>query len=62
VDHEKVYPALRETSYKDHPFGPASWGGEKMYGIKSQIVYPIPLSELKDGKWHEVMVKEGTFP
>jgi len=62
VENEKVVKALYDTPFKDHPFGPASWGGLKTYGIKTQIVYPIPLSELKDGKWTHVMVKEGTLP
>jgi ABC-type branched-subunit amino acid transport system substrate-binding protein len=62
VDSWEVTQALRASSFDDHPFGKASWGGEKTYGIASQIEYPIPLSILKDGKWEEVMVVMGEFP
>jgi len=60
-DTKKVADALAGSSYANHPFGPASWGGEKAYGIKRQIVIPIPASILKNGKWEPFDVKSGKF-
>ena len=60
-DTKKVADALAASSYANHPFGPASWGGEKNYGIKRQIVIPIPAAILKNGKWEPFDVKSGKF-
>ena len=60
-DTKQVADALSRSSYANHPFGPASWGGEKTYGIKRQIVIPIPASILKNGKWEPFDVKSGKF-
>ena len=60
-DTKKVADALANSSYANHPFGAASWGGEKTYGIKRQIVIPIPASILKNGKWEPFDVKSGKF-
>lgn len=60
-DTKQVADALSRSSYATHPFGPASWGGEKTYGIKRQIVIPIPASILKNGKWEPFDVKSGEF-
>ncbi len=60
-DTKQVAGALAGSSYPNHPFGPASWGGEKAYGIKRQIVMPIPASILKNGKWEPFDVKSGKF-
>ena len=61
LDTKKVAAALAASSYADHPFGPASWGGEKNYGIKRQIVIPIPAAILKNGKWEPFDVRSGKF-
>ena len=60
-DTKRVANALAGSSYANHPFGPAVWGGEKTYGIKRQIVIPIPASILKNGKWEPFDVKSGKF-
>ena len=60
-DTKKVAEALGESKYSDHPFGPAMWGGAKHYGLKRQIVAPIPASILKDGKWEQLEVVSGAF-
>jgi branched-chain amino acid transport system substrate-binding protein len=60
-DTKKVAEALASSSYAGHPFGPASWGGAKNYGIKRQIEIPIPASILKNGKWEPFDVKSGKF-
>ena len=60
-DTKKVAEALAASSYPSHPFGAASWGGEKAYGIKRQIVIPIPASILKNGKWEPFDVRSGKF-
>jgi branched-chain amino acid transport system substrate-binding protein len=60
-DTKQVADALARSSYANHPFGPAVWGGEKTYGIKRQIVIPIPASILKNGKWEPFDVKSGKF-
>ena len=61
LDTKKVAEALAASTYPEHPFGPASWGGEKTYGAKRQIVLPIPASILKDGKWEPFDVRAGKF-
>jgi branched-chain amino acid transport system substrate-binding protein len=60
-DTKKVAEALANSTYANHPFGPASWGGEKNYGIKRQIVIPIPASILKGGKWELFDIRSGKF-
>ena len=60
-DTKKVADALGQSTFAEHPFGPASWGGEKNYGAKRQIVLPIPASILKDGKWEAFDVRPGKF-
>ena len=42
-------------------FGAASWGGEKTYGAKRQIILPIPAAILKGGKWEPFDVRAGKF-
>jgi branched-chain amino acid transport system substrate-binding protein len=61
LDTKKVAAALAASNYAGHPFGPASWGGEKNYGIKRQIVIPIPAAILKGGKWEPFDVRSGKF-
>src|SRR5688572_13298021 len=60
-DTKKVADALAASTYPGHPFGAASWGGDKTYGIKRQIVIPIPASILKNGKWEPFDVRSGKF-
>jgi branched-chain amino acid transport system substrate-binding protein len=60
-DTKQVANALASSTYPGHPFGPASWGGEKHYGIKRQIVMPIPASILKNGKWEPFDTRPGNF-
>jgi branched-chain amino acid transport system substrate-binding protein len=60
-DTKKVADALANSTYAGHPFGAASWGGEKAYGIKRQIVMPIPASILKNGKWEPFDTRPGKF-
>jgi branched-chain amino acid transport system substrate-binding protein len=57
IDTQKVIPVLADMPNPDHPCGPAKWGGEKFYGIKRQIVYPVGLCILQDQKWKLVMKK-----
>ena len=60
-DTKKVAEALAQSTYSEHPFGGASWGGEKTYGAKRQIVLPIPAAILRDGKWEPFDVRTGKF-
>lgn len=60
-DTKKVAEALASSTYAGHPFGAASWGGEKAYGIRRQIVMPIPASILKNGKWEPFDTRPGKF-
>ena len=60
-DTRKVAEALAESKYDAHPFGPAAWGGQKTYGLKRQIVYPLPVSIIKGGKWEQMEVLFGTL-
>jgi branched-chain amino acid transport system substrate-binding protein len=61
LDTRKVAAVLADLGYPDHPFGSATWGGEKNYGVKRQIVLPIPAAILKDGKWEPFDVRPGKF-
>src|SRR4029434_8135984 len=58
-DTKKVADALGQSTYPQHPCGAATWGGEKTYGAKRQIVLPIPAAILKDGKWEPFDVRTG---
>jgi branched-chain amino acid transport system substrate-binding protein len=58
IDNQKLIPTIADTPFKDHPIGPAYWGGEKYFGIKRQIIYPVPLCILKDQKWNLIETKE----
>ncbi|MFN0304535.1 MAG: ABC transporter substrate-binding protein, partial [Burkholderiales bacterium] len=58
-DTRKVSDALAASTFANHPFGPASWGAEKTYGIKRQIQTPLPASIIKDGKWESLDVRVG---
>ncbi len=58
-DTRKVSDALAASSFQNHPFGPATWGAEKTYGIKRQIQTPLPASIIKDGKWESLDVRVG---
>ena len=60
-DTKKVADALAQSTYPEHPFGTATWGGEKTYGVKRQIVLPIPAAILKDGHWEPFDVRTGKF-
>jgi branched-chain amino acid transport system substrate-binding protein len=60
-DTKKVADALAGSTYAAHPFGAASWGGEKTYGIKRQIIMPIPAAILKNGKWEPFDIQSGKF-
>ncbi|HYB40918.1 MAG TPA: ABC transporter substrate-binding protein, partial [Candidatus Methylomirabilis sp.] len=60
-DTKRVAEALAQSTYPEHPFGAASWGGEKSYGARRQIVLPIPAAILKDGKWEPFDVRSGKF-
>jgi branched-chain amino acid transport system substrate-binding protein len=60
-DTRKVAEVLAQSTFAEHPFGAATWGGEKTYGAKRQIVLPIPAAILKDGKWEPFDVRTGKF-
>lgn len=49
VDPKKVAEALRTVEF-DNLWGKAHFGGKSYYGIGNQIIYPMPFSEVKNGK------------
>ena len=40
-DTKKVAEQLANSTFQFHPYGPASWGGDKTYGAKRQIQTPL---------------------
>jgi len=60
-DTKKVAAVLEGMTFDKHPFGPASWGAEKAYGIRRQIQTPIPASIIRNGQWETLDVRQSTF-
>jgi branched-chain amino acid transport system substrate-binding protein len=60
-DTKKVAEQLANSTFQFHPYGPASWGGDKTYGAKRQIQTPLPASIIKDGVWTPLDVRMGTL-
>ena len=60
-DTKKVAEQLAGSSFQFHPYGPATWGGDKSHGIKRQIQTPLPASIIKDGKWEPLEVRMGVL-
>jgi branched-chain amino acid transport system substrate-binding protein len=60
-DTKKVAEQLANSTFQFHPYGPASWGGDKTYGAKRQIQTPLPASIIKDGAWTPLDVRMGTL-
>jgi len=55
----KVAEVLAQSTFAGHPYGPASWGGDKTYGARRQIQTPLPASIIKDGNWTPLDVRMG---
>jgi branched-chain amino acid transport system substrate-binding protein len=60
-DTKKVAEQLANSDTKFHPFGQATWGGEKNYGTKRQIQTPLPASIIRNGQWEPLDVRMSTF-
>ena len=60
-DTKKVAEQLANSTFQFHPYGPASWGGDKTYGARRQIQTPLPASIIKDGVWTPLDVRMGTL-
>lgn len=58
-DTRKVADQLAGSSFQFHPYGPATWGGEKSHGVRRQIQTPLPASIIKNGKWEPLEVRMG---
>ena len=58
---KQVAELLANSTFQFHPYGPASWGGDKTYGAKRQIQTPLPASIIKDGVWTPLDVRMGTL-
>ncbi|MEO7404083.1 MAG: hypothetical protein ABIU95_10480, partial [Burkholderiales bacterium] len=56
-DSGKVSETLAGSSFDFHPYGKAAWGGEKTYGIRRQILTPLPASIIRGGKWEVLDVR-----
>jgi branched-chain amino acid transport system substrate-binding protein len=57
LDSIKVREVMEKTEEWQTIFGPAKFGGKEYYGIKRQIVTPVYISEVTDGK----LVNKGTM-
>lgn len=60
-DTKKVSEQLAGSTFQFHPYGPATWGGEKSHGVRRQIQTPLPASIIKNGKWEPLEVRMGTL-
>lgn len=60
-DTRRVAETLANSTFQFHPYGPASWGGEKSHGARRQIQTPLPASIIKDGQWQPLDVRMGTL-
>lgn len=60
-DTKKVAEQLANSSFEFHPFGRASWGGEKSHGIRRTIQTPLPASIIRNGKWEALEVIPGNL-
>lgn len=51
VDDTDKIKAAMETMVFDSPvFGPCKWGGKDRYGINHNVIYPVHISKVADGK------------
>jgi hypothetical protein len=57
LDPVKVKETMEKTEEWKTIFGPTRFGGKEYYGIKRQILTPIYISEVIDGK----LVNRGTM-
>jgi branched-chain amino acid transport system substrate-binding protein len=59
TDVDKVKAALEKPGFRPETtlFGAAYFGGKELYGINHQLLYPIPVSEIRNGK----LVYIGTY-
>lgn len=60
-DTKKVAEQLAGSTFQFHPYGPATWGGDKTHGARRQIQTPLPASIIKDGKWEALEMRMGTL-
>ncbi len=60
-DTKRVAEQLAGSTFQFHPYGPATWGGDKTYGAKRQIQTPLPASIIKDGKWEPLDERMSTL-
>ena len=60
-DTKKVAEQLAGSTFQFHPYGPATWGGDKTHGTRRQIQTPLPASIIRDGKWEPLETRMGTL-
>jgi len=53
MDPKKVSETLRTVIF-DSSYGPAAFGGAETYGIAQQILIPVGIAQIKDGKISEI--------
>jgi branched-chain amino acid transport system substrate-binding protein len=49
-DTDKIKAALQSLVFESPVFGPCKWGGKERYGINHNIIYPVHISKVVDGK------------
>ena len=49
-DTTKVRDTLRNLSWELSTGYMSSWGGKETYGRAHQVVHPVPVSQMKNGK------------
>lgn len=49
-DTDKIKTAMENMHYVSPVFGPCKWGGKERYGIDHNTLYPVHITQVKDGK------------
>jgi branched-chain amino acid transport system substrate-binding protein len=49
-DTDKIKAAMESMVFDSPVFGPCKWGGKERYGINHNLIYPVHISKVADGK------------
>ena len=50
TDTDKIKAAMEKMTFDSPVYGPCPWGGMERYGMNHQILTPMPISRIEDGK------------
>jgi branched-chain amino acid transport system substrate-binding protein len=49
-DTDKIKAAMESLVFDSPVFGPCTWGGKERYGVNHNVIYPVHISKVVDGK------------